>query len=162
MNAEAARRLAGRQIAVLKTDPEFDRARVAALDLTFQDAVKRNDADAIDAILHPNFALVLGDGTVVSREVLIDEARQGCCRYEIQDELPGTQKVRIWGDTAVVTACLRIKGERDGHPFDRTLWFSDTYVHTRDGWKYAFAQASLPLPDTRLEACLVPALSCAV
>ena len=26
------------------------------------------------------------------------------------------------------------------------LWFSDTYVRTPDGWKYAFGQVSLPLP----------------
>ena len=32
-------------------------------------------------------------------------------------------------------------------PFDRTLWFSDTYVRTPAGWKHFFGQASLPLPD---------------
>lgn len=124
---------------------EIDRARVAALDLAFQSAVKHNDADAIDAILHPYYACVLGDGSVVSREDLLDEARQGVCVYEIQDEDEGTQTVRMWGDTAVVTARLRIKGVRGGTSFDRTLWFSDTYVRTAAGWKYAFAQASRPL-----------------
>ena len=29
---------------------------------------------------------------------------------------------------------------------DRTLWFSDTYVRTAQGWRYAFGQASLALP----------------
>lgn len=124
---------------------EVDRAEVAALDLAFQAAVKRNDADTIDAILHPRYALVLGDGTLVRREELIAEAREAVCQYDIQDEDEGTQAVRLWGDTAVVTARLRIKGTRDGAMFDRTLWFSDTYVRTADGWKYAFAQASLPL-----------------
>lgn len=124
---------------------DLDRAQVAALDLAFQAAVKRNDADAIDAILHPHYALVLGDGTIVTREELIEEARSGVCDYEIQDEDEGTQTVRLWRDTAVVTARLRIKGTRDGTPFDRTLWFSDTYVRVASGWKYAFAQASLPV-----------------
>jgi ketosteroid isomerase-like protein len=129
----------------LPSREDIDRARVAALDLAFQSAVKRNDAGAIDAILHTHFACVLGDGTVVSREELIEEARQGVCTYEIQDEDEGTQTVRLWGDTAIVTARLRIKGTRDGTLFDRTLWFSDTYVRTGQGWKYAFAQASRPL-----------------
>jgi hypothetical protein len=52
----------------------------------------------------------------------------------------------MWGDTAVVTARLWIKGRRAGKPFERKLWFSDTYVRTESGWRYAFAQASLPLP----------------
>ena len=124
---------------------DIDRAQVAALDLAFQSAVKRNDAETIAAILHPHYALVLGDGTIVGREELIDEARHAVCTYEIQDEDEGTQAVRLWGDTAVVTARLRVKGTRDGAAFDRTLWFSDTYVRTANGWKYAFAQASLPL-----------------
>lgn len=124
----------------------LDVATVAALDLAFQAATKRNDADAIDGILHPQFYLVLGNGTVIGREALIEEARTRAVEYEIQDEEPGTQSVRVWGDTAVVTALLRIKGLRQGNAFDRTLWFSDTYVRTASGWRYAFAQASLPLP----------------
>ena len=55
--------------------------------------------------------------------------------------------MRVAGDTAVVTARLWLKGMREGVPFDRRLWFSDTYVRTPEGWKYFFGQASLKLPD---------------
>jgi len=37
-------------------------------------------------------------------------------------------------------------GVRKGQAFDRKLWFSDTYVRTKSGWRYVFGQASLPLP----------------
>ena len=124
-----------------------DRAEIAALDLAYQRAVKSNDAETIDRILHRDYWLVLGNGDVVSRDELLEEARQRSTRYEIQDEVPGSQQVRVWGDTGVVTAKLRIKGRRGDHGFSRTLWFSDTYVRTPNGWKYAFAQASLPLPE---------------
>jgi len=123
-----------------------DRAIVSQLDITYQAAVKRNDADAMDKILHENYALVLGSGHVVSRSELIESARSRDIEYEVQDEDAGTQTVRVWGDTAVVTARLWIKGTRAGKPFERRLWFSDTYVRTPLGWRYAFAQASLPLP----------------
>lgn len=123
-----------------------DSAAVAALDLAFQAAVKRNDADAMDRILHDQYVLVLGNGTVVSRDELLDSARRKEVEYEVQDEDPGTQTVRVWGNTAVVTARLWIKGVKDGQKFERRLWFSDTYVRTPRGWRYAFAQASLPLP----------------
>jgi hypothetical protein len=58
--------------------------------------------------------------------------------------------VRLYGrETAVVTALLWLKGTRrgDNAAFDYKLWFSDTYVLTKDGWKYAFGQASLRLPQ---------------
>jgi hypothetical protein len=48
--------------------------------------------------------------------------------------------VRVWGDAAVVTARLWVKGVSGGAPFDRRLWFSDTYVRTRKGWRYLFGQ----------------------
>lgn len=126
---------------------EQDRKTVAALDIEYQSAVKRNDAVTMARILHEEFTLVLGDGRIQSRSDLLEQARSGMFQYEIQGEIAGTQTVRIWGDTAVVTALLWLKGTKRGVPFDRKLWFSDTYVRTSHGWRYAFAQASLPLPD---------------
>jgi ketosteroid isomerase-like protein len=109
--------------------------------------VKRNDAATIDRIQHPDMVLVLGDGRVFTKEDHLQAAREKTSVYEIQDEEPGTQVVRAHGDTAVVTALLRLKGTSDGKPFDRRVWFSDTYVRTPEGWKYFFGQASLKLPD---------------
>jgi ketosteroid isomerase-like protein len=135
------------QGAWVDTAPTDDEATIAALDLAFQAAVKANDAATIDRILHERYWLILGDGSIVTREDLLAEARQRAVEYDVQDEVAGTQSVRVWGDTGVVTAKLNIVGRRNGQPFARTLWFSDTYVRTAEGWKYAFAQASLPLPD---------------
>ena len=127
--------------------PANDQAVVAELDRTFQLAVKQNDADTMSRILHSNYKLVLGDGRVVGREALLEESRSRRIDYEIQDEEQGSQSVIVEGDTAIVTAKLRLKGTKEGQPFDRLLWFSDTYVRTPAGWRYLFGQASLPLPQ---------------
>ena len=126
--------------------PHADRDAVAQIDRTYQEAVKRNDGDTMKKILHPDFQLVLGDGRRFGRDDLLKDARRGRFIYELQDEEPNTQIVMVWGDTAIVTAKLRLKGLSDGKPFDQTLWFSDTYVRTDRGWLYFFGQASLPLP----------------
>ena len=126
-----------------------DAAVIAALDTAYQLAVERNDWQGMDRILHPDFALVLGSGKVVDRNHLINLARDRKVEFEKQVEVPGTQKVRMYGnDTATVTALLWLKGRRndDKSSFDYKLWFTDTYVRTRTGWLYAFGQASLPLP----------------
>lgn len=124
-----------------------DQAEISALDIEYQAAVKRGDVATMDRILHPDFILVRGDGRTVSRDEILGGARSGDYIYEQQDELPETQTVRLWGkDTAVVTALLWIKGMHKGQSFDRRVWFSDTYVRTAAGWRYAFAQVSLPLP----------------
>jgi ketosteroid isomerase-like protein len=131
---------------VAHASPAEDQAKVAALDTEYQAAVKRNDAETMGRILADDFVLVLGDGRTFNRADLLESARSARITYEQQDEDEGTQVVRVWGDTAVVTARLWIKGVNAGVPFDRRLWFSDTYVRTPTGWRYAFGQASLPLP----------------
>src|SRR4029077_5201722 len=136
----------------LNASPEEDAKAVAALDAKYQAAVKANDAPTMDQILADDFILVTGRGSVFSKADLIDSARKKEVPYERQDEEPGTQKVRVWGDTAVVTALLWIKSLRGGKPADYKLWFSDTYVRTPTGWRYVFGQASLPLPKTESPA----------
>lgn len=129
--------------------PHIDRDTVAELDRTYQEAVKRNDAATMDRIMHPDFQLVLGDGRRYGREDLLNDARRGTFTYELQDEEPGSQTVIICGDTAIVTAKLLMKGTTGGKPFERALWFSDTYVRTENGWRYLFGQASLPLAPAK-------------
>jgi ketosteroid isomerase-like protein len=119
---------------------------VAALDTQYQEAVFKNDAETMDKILADDFVLVLGNGSVHTKEELIKEAREKTITWEQQVEVDNSQKVRVWGDTAVVTAKLWVKGSSNGQSFDRKLWFSDTYVRTKDGWKYVFGQASIALP----------------
>ena len=132
----------------LNASPEEDAKTVAALDTKYQAAVKANDAVIMDQILADDFILVTGRGKVFSKADLLESARKKEVTYERQDEEPATQKVRVWGDTAVVTALLRIKGVQAGKPSDYKLWFSDTYVRTPAGWRYVSGQASLPLPKT--------------
>ena len=129
-----------------------DQQTVADLDRTYQAAVKRNDAETMGRILHPQFVLVLGTGRRISRDELLGAARKRTIQYDLQDEVDGTQNVMVEGDTAIVTAKLILKGTASGEPIDRTLWFSDTYVRTSSGWRYLFGQASLPLPQEQAPA----------
>ena len=124
--------------------PEDDAKAVAALDTEYQAAVKNNDAATMDRILADDFVLVTGRGKVYNKADLLKSARDKDAVYEHQEDTE--QTVRVWGDTAVITALLWVKGTQDGKPFDYKLWFSDTYVRTPGGWRYAFGQASLPLP----------------
>jgi ketosteroid isomerase-like protein len=135
-------------IRIVIASPADDAKTVAALDIQYQKAVKENDAATMGRILHDDFVLVVGNGTTHVKADLLHEARSKSTIYEQQDEEAGTQKVRVWGDTAVVTAKLWIKGKSASGAFERKLWFSDTYVLTPTGWRYAFGQASLALPQS--------------
>jgi len=120
-----------------------DRASVAALDTQYQAAVKANDAATMDRILADDFILVTGKGKSYSKTDLLQAAKAKTDIYEHQED--SAQTVRVWGDTAVVTALLWLKGTNKDGPFDYKLWFSDTYARTKSGWRYVFGQASTRL-----------------
>jgi ketosteroid isomerase-like protein len=124
-----------------------DEKAVEALDIEYQAAVKQNDVATMDRLLADDFVSVTGLGKTYTKADLLEEARRSKRTvYEHQED--SARKVRVWDDTAVVTALLWAKGTGDGKAFDYKLWFSDTYVRTPAGWRYVFAQASTRLPAT--------------
>jgi ketosteroid isomerase-like protein len=125
---------------------ESDQKAVSALDTEYQTAVKNNDAGTMDRILADGFVVVLRTGKTYTKADLLNMARANQINYEHQED--SDQTVRVWGDTAVVTARLWTKGTDQGKPFDFCVWFSDTYTRTPSGWRYVHGQASLPLPAT--------------
>lgn len=125
------------------TSAERDAEVVAALDSEYQAAVAENDVATMDRILADGFVLVVGSGKTFSKADLLEEARGGRFLYERQDDSERT--VRVWGDTAVVTALLWAKGTEDGKPIEYRVWFSDVYVRMPEGWRYVLAQSGTRL-----------------
>lgn len=123
---------------------EQDVRALAHLDDVYQDAVEKGDTRVMARLLDDRFVLVEGDGKRWSKTDIIAFSRSPGTRYEHQVDSQRT--VRVWGDTAVVTAQLWAKGVEDNAPVDYRQWFSDTWVRTRHGWRYVFGQSSLSLP----------------
>ena len=127
---------------------------VASLDTEFQAAVKENDAATIDRILADDFLLVTGRGKTYTKADLLEEARTKRFVYERQED--SDQTVRVWGDTAVVTALLWAKGTEAGKPFDYKLWFSDMYLRTPTGWRYVLLKHRRPCPQAPKRSSATP------
>jgi ketosteroid isomerase-like protein len=128
--------------------PADDEKALYSLDERYQLAVKQNDADTMGRIQSHDMVLVTGRGNVYTNEQLLDSARKREIVWDKQDVIEGTRKVRLYGDTGIVTALLWLKGTSDKGPFEYKVWFSDTYVRRPEGWRYVFGQSSLPLPKT--------------
>jgi uncharacterized protein (TIGR02246 family) len=130
-------------LSVILATTDADAKAVADLDTRYQAAVAHNDATAMGTLLADDFVLVTGKGTAYSKADLLKEAISNSATYEHQEDSERT--VRVYGDTAVVTAKLWAKGTSSGKPFDYRLWFSDVWVRSASGWRYVFGQASTRL-----------------
>ncbi len=69
----------------------------------------------MDRILADDFVLVTGRGKVFTKSTLLEETRNGNMVYEHKED--SQQTVRVWGDTAVITAFLWAKGTNAGKLF---------------------------------------------
>jgi ketosteroid isomerase-like protein len=136
--------ITGVDLAAYAANHGDDQKTLAKLDTDYQKAVEQNDTKTMARILADDFILVSGDGTVYTKDDLLKDAASGNTKYEHQVDSDRT--VRVWGDTAVVTAKLWVNGVEDGKQVDYYQWFSDTYVRKPTGWSYVFGQASLALP----------------
>jgi ketosteroid isomerase-like protein len=136
--------IAGVGLTASAANRQDDQKALAKLDADYQKAVEQNDTKTMARILADDFILVEGDGTVSTKADLLKDAAGGKTKYEHQVDSERT--IRVWGDTAVVTAKLWAKGLEDGKQVDYYMWFSDTYVRKSSGWSYVFGQASLALP----------------
>lgn len=112
---------------------------VEKLDLEYQAAVARNDTAEMDRLLADDFVLVTGPGRRFSKSDLLKEAESGLIVYERQEDSQRT--VRVWGDTAIVTALLWAKGVEEGRSFEYRVWFSDTYARVNGHWRYVLGQS---------------------
>jgi ketosteroid isomerase-like protein len=122
-----------------------DAKAVAALDRQYQAAMKANDDAAMDKILADGFTIVNGRGQVSTKSDVLKAARDKKTTYDQIEQKEGSQNVHVFGDTAVVTETLRVKGTEDGKPIDYEVWSSDTYSRTPAGWRYVFGQSSMPV-----------------
>jgi ketosteroid isomerase-like protein len=119
-----------------------DAQTVAALDSEFHSAMKTNDAATMDRILADDFVMVHDAGQTMSKTDLLKQARDKQAKYEHHEIEQGSQKVRVWRDTAVVTETLWVKGSENGKPVDQKVPITETYVRTPNGWRYVSGQAS--------------------
>lgn len=111
---------------------------VADLDIAFQAATAKKDVAALERMLPDDYILVTSKGQINTKQDLLNDARDASTVYSRQDD--SNRTVRIWGDTAVITALLTAIGTVNGKPFEYHVWFSDVYLCTASGWRYTFAQ----------------------
>jgi ketosteroid isomerase-like protein len=72
-------------------------------------------------------------GKITTRADDIGEARKNDPKSEIFENYD--MKVRVHGDTAVVTGKMHTKGISGGKPFDAQFQFTDTFVKDGGRWR---------------------------
>ncbi|TLY49539.1 MAG: nuclear transport factor 2 family protein [Gammaproteobacteria bacterium] len=103
-------------------------------------AFEIGDAQTLRKDLDATFTLTSSRGEVTDLAQNLDEVAKREPRY---DEFRNhDQKVRLYGDAAIITGITTIKGTSEGKAFAADFQFTDTYVRHAGRWLLAASHAS--------------------
>jgi ketosteroid isomerase-like protein len=110
------------------------------------EALKHNDAAALERIFDPDFHIMESDDRLLNKEQEIAPIRSGAIKFE---QLSAEEvKVFVHGDTAIATGIAVFRGTFEGKPFDGRGRFFDVYQKRKGKWRVIASRAT-PLPLNR-------------
>jgi ketosteroid isomerase-like protein len=113
---------------------------VRALDEQFEDAYRREDLTSRQAMTAEDYVGIGVGGTVFAKTTARDFFKSGRVKtlgHEITD-----RKVRVYGDTAVVTGTRHIRDTLDGKPRDEQHRYTRVWVKRNGQWLVVSFQAT--------------------
>jgi len=118
-----------------------DEQRLIDLQVAWMDAWKRQDHEALDAILAPEFT-----PTSARTDQLVDRAEWLGMLDRVRNESFEYSDFRIdvFGDAAVVRSRLAQVASVDGQRWDATFMLTDVWIRRGDRWQVVARHSSSP------------------
>jgi ketosteroid isomerase-like protein len=120
-----------------------DESQIIALEHSWNQAEMQHAPSALDLFLSDDFIITQPDGSVLNKEQFKNSVADKTYHYDMLTS--GDFKVRILGDTAVVTGSYHEKGKDKHVPFDRWGRFTDTWLFQKGKWVCVASHDSLPV-----------------
>ncbi|MFB7298080.1 nuclear transport factor 2 family protein [Streptomyces rubiginosohelvolus] len=109
---------------------DVDHSRLTAIVDDWAAAIVANDADRIGSFMADEWVIVSESG-IAEREEFLGYVRSGALTHSAMEAV-APPRVRVHGDTAVVTARITNTAHYGGQRFDADEWTTDVFVR-RDG-----------------------------
>ena len=118
------------------------------LEEEFTDAIVKNNPEKIRQFVTDDWIIINADGGIIDKERFLDVIKSGTLTHEIMES--DNVRVRVYGDSAVVTALTRTKGKFMGQEFGTHERATDFFVRLNGQWRCVLTQLTrFTKPDTR-------------
>ena len=104
----------------------------------FTDAIARNDLKAIERFVADEWIIINADGGIIDRERFLEVIKSGALTHHMMES--DDMWVRVYGDSAVVTAVTRSKGKFIGQEFSTHERSTDVFVKLDGKWRCVLTQ----------------------
>jgi ketosteroid isomerase-like protein len=119
-----------------------DAATIRSLELKWTESYKQHSIDMLSSLLAEDFVITVEDGGVYSKAGYISHTADAKVRVDVAEM--SDLKVRIHGDTAVVTGAYHEKGESSGKPYEYHDRLTDVWMKVGGKWQVIASHYSVP------------------
>jgi len=112
------------------------KSKIAALEQLWNQAYKSGDTKALNSILDDGIVLVNDDGSVQTKAEFLASVKTSNPQPTAQQQQvePESLAVHVYGNVAIATGVMRVKGVENGKPYTRRERFVDTWMFKRGSW----------------------------
>ena len=103
------------------------------LENAFAEAIVNNDLESIRRLVADDWIIIDPNGEIVDRTRFFEVIKSGVLTHDMMKSKDS--RVRVYGDSAVVTAVTRTKGKFMGHDFSTQERATDVFVKRDGRWQ---------------------------
>jgi ketosteroid isomerase-like protein len=108
------------------------------LEEQFGAAIVKNDPEEIGRFVTEDWVIINSDGGIIDKERFLGVIKSGALTHEMMES--SDIRVRVYGDSAVVTALTRTKGKFSGQDFSTHERATDVFVKLDGQWRCVLSQ----------------------
>ena len=127
----------------LPAQEKSDAATIRALELKWTESYKQHSIDILSGLLAEDFVITIEDGSVFSKAGYISHSADAATKVQVAEL--SDLKVRMHGDTAIVTGAYHEKGESNGKPYEYHDRMTDVWMKVGGKWQVLASHYSVPL-----------------
>jgi|ERR1043166_2670179 len=103
------------------------------LEKEFAETIMRNDLEGLGRIVADDWIIIDPNGEIVNRARFFEVIKSGSLTHDMMES--EDLRVRVYGDSAVVTALIRTKGKFMGQEFSTQERATDAFVRRDGRWR---------------------------
>ena len=126
----------------LPAQEKSDVATIRALEMKWTESYKEHSIDILSSLLADDFVITIEDGSIYSKAGYITHSADPSTRVQVAEL--SDLKVRMHGDTAIVTGAYHEKGESNGKPYEYHDRLTDVWMKTGGKWQVVASHYSVP------------------
>lgn len=119
-----------------------DAATIRSLELKWTESYKQRNIDILSSLLSDEFVITIEDGSVYSKAGYITHSADSSVHVQIAEL--SDLKVRLHGNTAIVTGAYHEKGESNGKPYEYHDRLTDVWMKNGGSWQVIASHYSVP------------------